>query len=126
MQKRTMQDGSETQEQQEKQNLYEGMYIVSALLNDEARNKTFDRIKEGITKRGGEILKIHDQGKRRLAYEIGTQKEGHYFLIYFNAPPSSINDMWQELRLNENLVRFTTLSAVRVLDELKFKQLPEQ
>ena len=108
------------------QNLYEGMYIVSALLNDAARNATFDRIKDGITRRGGEILKIHDQGKRRLAYEISSQKEGHYFLVYFNAPAASIKEMWQELRLNENLVRFSTQRAIRVLDELKFKQLPEQ
>lgn len=106
--------------------LYEGMYIVSALLNDDARNKTLDRIKDGITRRGGEVLKTHDQGKRRLTYEIGSQKEGHYFLLYFMAPPSSLDDMWQELRLNENLLRFITPRAARVMDELKFKQLPEQ
>lgn len=109
-----------------KQHLYEGMYIVSALLNDDARNKTFDKIKEGITRRGGEVLKIHDQGKRRLAYEIQSQKEGHYYLVYFNAPAASVKEMWQELRLNENLIRFCTLRAARVMDELKFKQLPEQ
>jgi small subunit ribosomal protein S6 len=109
-----------------KQHLYEGMYIVSALLNDDARNKTFEKIKDGITRRGGKILKEHDQGKRRLAYPIRSEKEGHYFLIYFDAPASSIKDMWQELRLNENLIRYCTQRAARVMDELKFKQLPEQ
>ncbi len=106
--------------------LYEGMYIISALLNDDARNKTLDKIKDGITARGGEIVKIHDQGKRRLAYEIASHKEGHYFIIYFNAPAPSIEEMWQELRLNENLVRFSTMRAEKVLEEIKFKQLPEQ
>ena len=111
---------------EDKHCLYEGMYIVSALLNEDARTKTFDKIKEGITKRDGKILKVHDQGKRRLAYEIGSQKEGHYYLVYFDAPSSAIKEMWQELRLNENLIRFCTLRATRVMDEVKFKQLPEQ
>ncbi len=46
-----------------KKNLYEGMYIISAKLSDDARiNKALEKIKHGITSRGGEVLKVHDQG----------------------------------------------------------------
>ena len=41
------------------QHLYEGMYIVSATLSEEARNKALDRIQSGITERGGEMVKVH-------------------------------------------------------------------
>jgi small subunit ribosomal protein S6 len=109
-----------------KQNLYEGMYIISATLSDDARAKALDRILTGITTRGGEIKKLHEQGRRRLAYEIDGHREGYYYLIYFTAPTSAIAELWQEYHLNEDLIRFITLQAEKVLDKIEFKQLVEQ
>ena len=68
--------------QQEKQNIYEGMYVISSTLSEDARQKALDRITSGITEMGGTVHKIHDQGRRRLAYEVEGHREGHYFLIY--------------------------------------------
>jgi len=110
---------------QHRQNLYEGMYVVKATLSDDARHKALDRIQSGITSRGGEIVKIHDQGRRRLAYQIEGHREGHYFLIYFNSNPAAINELWQEYHLNEDLVRFITLRTDKVLDKIEFKTLEE-
>lgn len=107
-------------------NLYEGMYIISATLSDDARHKALDKIQKGITERGGEILKIHDQGRRRLAYEIDGHREGHYFILYFNVKPEAINELWQEYHLNEDLVRFITLSADKVMEKIEFKPLLEE
>lgn len=111
---------------QDKQHLYEGMYIISASLSDDARNKAFQKIQTGITQRGGEILKIHDQGRRRLAYEIDGHREGYYYIIYFNLKPSAIAELWQEYHLNEDLVRFITLRADKVMEKIEFKALEEQ
>lgn len=111
---------------QKRQNLYEGMYVVSAKLSDEARNKALDRIQNGITSRGGEIKKIHEMGRRRLAYEIEGHREGFYYLIYFTAPSSAVAELWQEYHLNEDLVRFFTLRADKVLEKIEFKPLVEQ
>lgn len=107
-------------------NLYEGMYIISATLSDDARNKALDKIQKGITSRKGEVLKIHEQGRRRLAYEINGHKEGYYYLIYFNLAPAGIAELWQEYHLNEDLVRFITLRTEKVLDKIEFKALEEQ
>ncbi len=111
---------------QNRQSLYEGMYVISATLSDDARNKALDRIQTGITSRGGEIKKIHEQGRRRLAYEIEGHREGYYYIVYFTAPTSSINELWQEYHLNEDLVRFITLRADKVMDKIEFKVLEEQ
>lgn len=110
---------------QQKEQLYEGMYILSVHLSDEAREKAFEKIKDKITSRGGKILKIHDQGRRRLAYDINRHREGYYYLMYFTLSPEHINELWEEYRRNEDLLRFITLKAEKVLEELKFKQLPE-
>jgi len=111
---------------QPRQNLYEGMYVISATLSDEARHKALDKVLTGITSHAGEIKKIHEQGRRRLAYEINGHREGYYYLIYFLAPTASISELWQEYHLNEDLVRFITLRTEEVLEKIEFKPLVEQ
>jgi len=111
---------------QEQANLYEGMYILNAHIDDATRQKVFEKIKADVVKHGGEVVKIHDMKKRALMYQIGPHREGHYYLMYFKAMPSKINEMWREYRLNENIIRFMTMRAENVLEELKFQQLTEQ
>lgn len=111
---------------QNSQNLYEGMYVISATLSDDARHKALDKIQAGITSRGGEIKKVHEQGRKRLAYDINGHREGYYFLLYFTAPSTAISELWHEYHLNEDLVRFLTLRAEKVMDKIEFKQLVEQ
>lgn len=106
--------------------LYEGMYILNADVAEDAQTKAFEKIKNGIINRGGNIVKIHDLGKRRLAYRIDNHNEGHYYLMYFDMKPSLIKELWQEYHLTEHLMRYMTKQAEEVLEELKFKQLPEQ
>lgn len=110
----------------DRQNLYEGMYVISATLSDEARNKALDKILSGIKNHGGEIKKVHEQGRRRLAYEISNHREGYYYIVYFTAPASAISELWQEYHLNEDLVRFITLRAEKVMEKIEFKPLVEQ
>jgi small subunit ribosomal protein S6 len=110
----------------EQNRLYEGMYVLNPHLSEDGRNKAFDKIKDQITSRGGSILKIHDQGRRRLAYEINRQKEGYYFLMYFSLAPNFLNELWEEYRRNEDLLRYVTLQTDSVMEEIKFKSLPEQ
>ncbi len=104
-------------------NLYEGMFIIKASLSDEARSKALDRVKGGLTQRGGELIKIHEMGLRRLAYSIDRHKEGVYTLIYFHLPPAHVTEFWQECHLNEDLLRFMTLRTESVLEKLEFAPL---
>ena len=106
--------------------LYEGMYILSSALSDESRKKAFDKIVEGITQKEGEVLKIFDQGRRKLAYEIGGKREGHYYVLYFEAPTSAVQELWKEYHLHEDLVRFMTMRALKVPESLEFKSLKQQ
>jgi small subunit ribosomal protein S6 len=110
---------------QPRQNLYEGMYVISATLSEDARHRALDKIQTGITQRGGEILKIHEQGRRRLAYEISGHREGYYYVIYFNLRSSGITELWQEYHLNEDLIRFITLRTDKVMEKIEFKPLEE-
>jgi small subunit ribosomal protein S6 len=106
--------------------LYEGMYILSASLSDDARQKALEKINNGITGRSGEILKMFDQGRKKMAYEINGRREGHYFLLYFSVPTKHLPDMWREYHLNEDLVRFMTLRTPVVPEKIEFKPLLQE
>ena len=111
--------------EKEHKNLYEGMFVIAANLSDEARRSSVEKIKAMIVQSGGEIVKEHDMGRRRLAYEIKRHKEGYYTLLYFNLAPSEMKALWKEWRLMEDLLRFLTLKAENVLEKLEFKALAE-
>lgn len=108
------------------EHLYEGMYVIRANLSEDARQKALEKIKEGITQAGGEILKEHDLGRKRLAYEINRQREGFYFLFFFTLPPAAVEALWKAYHINEDLLRFITLRAEKVLEKIEFKELAEQ
>lgn len=112
-----------------KKNLYEGMYLIGANISEEARAGSLDKIEKEIEGFGGKVLKKHDLGVRRLAYEIDGQREGHYHLWYFEADPATMSDLWREHRLNRehlNLLRFMTSRAKEVREEIKFKAVGER
>ncbi len=109
----------------ERKHLYEGMYILSTTLSDDARQKALEKITNAIAEKGGEIHKTFDQGRKRLAYEINKRREGHYFLLFFSISTQAIKQMWKEYNLNEDLIRFITLKVEQVPDKIEFQPLPE-
>lgn len=112
-------------EKEEQRNLYEGMYIISATLSDKARQDALERLKQGITSRGGEIKMTHELGRKKIAYEMSGHREGHYYLLYFEVVPSALKSLWRDYRLNEDLVRFMTLRTETVLEKLEFPEIVE-
>ena len=111
--------------QKQRNYLYEGMYILSAVLSEDARQKALDKITSGITDKGGEIQKMFDQGRRKMAYDINKRREGHYFILYFTAPSKAVEQLWREYHLNEDMLRFMTVRANEVPEKIEYQPLPE-
>lgn len=110
----------------QKNHLYEGMYILSATLSDDARQRALEKITSGITSNGGEVHTTFEQGRKKLAYEIDGRREGYYYIIYFTVATSSIGELWKEYHLNEDLIRFMTMRVENVPEKLEFKPLIQQ
>ncbi|MCK4935123.1 MAG: 30S ribosomal protein S6 [Simkaniaceae bacterium] len=106
-----------------KQELYEGIYIINATLSEEASKKALERITSAIESRDGVVKKIHEQGRKKLAYEILGSKQGYFFVIFFTIAPAMIAELWKDYHLNEDLVRFMTLRTDVVQETLEFKSL---
>lgn len=84
---------------------YEVTFILPPALGEEETNNLQNNVQGWITDQGGEIVKVNHWGRRRLAYNIKTYKEGYYILIEFDAPPSAIRELDRRMRLDTNFLR---------------------
>lgn len=87
-------------------NNYELALILNAKAEDETRTATLEKVKEYITRFGGEISDIDEWGRKRLAYEIQKMNEGYYYFIHFNAKGDVVAQIENRLRITENILRF--------------------
>ena len=87
-------------------NKYELALVLSARLEDEERLAALEKVKEQITRFGGEIKDIDEWGKKRLAYEIQKEKEGFYYFIHFDAEPAAPAEVESRIRIMEPVLRF--------------------
>ena len=90
-------------------NNYELALVVSAKLDDEAREAVVEKAKDYITRAGGQIGEIDAWGKKRLAYEIQYEKEGFYYFIPFEAEPTAPAEIESQCRIMENVLRYLIL-----------------
>ena len=56
--------------------VYETMYILRPDLREEQIEQAVNKYQTFIQEQGAERIEIQNRGKRRLAYEIGKQREG--------------------------------------------------
>ena len=86
-------------------NQYEVMYVIDAALEDSARIELIDRFSELVKKKGGEIDRVDEWGKRRLAYAINYKTEGYYVLMYIKAPSELPKELERNFQINDKILR---------------------
>ena len=86
-------------------NQYEVMYVIDAALEDSARVELINRFSELVKKNGGEIDRVDEWGKRRLAYAINYKTEGYYVLMYVKAPSELPKELERNFQINDKVLR---------------------
>ena len=108
-------------------NLYETTFIVDSMLRSDDISNLRDRVTGFISNNGGEIVKLEEWGKRRLAYEINKKQYGYYVHIRFSAPPALPRLLENEYKLNESVLRYLTVRVdPRALKQEKLDQEKQQ
>ena len=87
-------------------NQYEVMYVVDAALEDSARSELINRFNELVVKNGGEVERVDEWGKRRLAYAINYKTEGYYVLMYIKAPADLPRELERNLKISDQVLRY--------------------
>ena len=90
-------------------NQYEVMYVIDPALEDGARVELINRFSELVKKNGGEIDRVDEWGKRRLAYAINYKTEGYYVLMYIKAPADLPRELERNLKISESVLRYLVI-----------------
>ena len=83
---------------------YEVMFIVNATLTDDAIASTVEKFKTLITK-NGEVTKVEEIGKKRLAYPIMKMNEGYYVLVEFTSDPQFPKELGRIFNITDEVIR---------------------
>jgi small subunit ribosomal protein S6 len=84
---------------------YELMLVLRPDTADDRVQQILDRTTRGIAESEGQVVKVSPWGRRRLAYPISGHREGSYFIVVFDAPSESIDELERGLNITEEIMR---------------------
>ena len=85
---------------------YELVFIVQPEVEEEPRAALVSKISQTVTELQGEVKQVDPWGKRRLAYPIKKYREGFYFLMLMELPPTAVRSLEKALKLMEDVLRY--------------------
>lgn len=86
---------------------YELTFVVRADIPEDAVSSTVEQIQNWVTAdEGNEVLRVDQWGRRKLAYPINEQREGHYVLLEITLAPNSIAELERNLKLSDAVLRY--------------------
>jgi len=100
--------GYETEERKRMRD-YELTIVIRILPSDEEVNQAIDQVIQTIELGENGVVKSVDRklfGRRRLAYEIDGQREGHYVFIKADIQPEHLPELETELKLADAVLRY--------------------
>jgi small subunit ribosomal protein S6 len=97
---------------------YETTFIVDSIFEDDRVDSIVNKYSNFFKKNEGEVIKTEKWGRRKLAYPIKKKATGSYVSIEFTADPSVIAKLERAYHLDDDILRFLTVSFdKKTLDE---------
>ena len=93
---------------------YESVIIVKPQLSDGEVGDFVTKVKDLITKNGGEIVSEEKLGRRKFTHEINHVRDGFYLYLKFKAQATFVKTLENTLKLNTNVLRAMTMVALEV------------
>ena len=91
--------------------VYETICIIKTTLTDEEMGKLIAKVRGFIEKAGGEILKMENWGKKKMAYEVRKEKKGAYVFFRFRGPSPVVSELERQYRLEDAIIKFLTIKC---------------
>ncbi len=94
-------------------NFYETAVILNPNLSEEEVKSAVDKITGLVTSSGGEMLKVDNWGKRKLAYELNKHKIGLYIFFIFKSPAETIRKLEDYFKVYDLVVKFLVIRLTK-------------
>ena len=105
---------------------YETIFILDPDLEEEQAQSAIEKVKGIISQTNGEILKVEDWGKRKLAYEVKKKSKGHYLLIHFSGTPALLSELERNFRVMDAVIKFQSVRLDERQASVSESPLPEE
>ena len=84
---------------------YETVFIVNPELGEEAAKAMLEKFSGIITGNGGNIEKVDEWGKKKLAYLIEDYSEGYYYVVTFTAAAAVPAELDRVFNITDGILR---------------------
>ena len=84
---------------------YELGFILNPEVSEDEIRSLLDRIEQIVANYGGQIFKVNQWGRRRLAYPIERHRDGYYIFIDMILTPETVTEIERTLRVSEIVFR---------------------
>lgn len=84
---------------------YELGFILNPEVNEEQTRTILERIEQIVSNYGGQIMRVNQWGRRRLAYQIEHNRDGLYVFIDMILAPETVSELDRTLKVSEQVIR---------------------
>ena len=88
----------------EKIGSYETLFVVNAQMTEEDTKAMVEKF-TGLIAANGTIESVNEWGKRRLAYPINDETEGHYLFVEFSSNPEFPAELDRIYKITDGVLR---------------------
>jgi small subunit ribosomal protein S6 len=87
---------------------YELALIINPEVSEEETRAVLDRVEQIVATYGGQIVRVNQWGRRRLAYPIERHRDGFYVFIDMILTPETVIELERTLKVSETVLRHMT------------------
>jgi small subunit ribosomal protein S6 len=84
---------------------YELGFILNPEVSEEQTRAILDRVEQVVTNYGGQIVRVNQWGRRRLAYPIEHHRDGYYTFVDMILTPETVIELERTLKVSEEVLR---------------------
>ena len=84
---------------------YELGFILNPEVNEEQTSAILERIEKIVKNHDGQVVKVNQWGRRRLAYPIEHHRDGYYVFIDMMLTPETVLELDRTLKVSEEVMR---------------------
>jgi small subunit ribosomal protein S6 len=101
---------------------YELLYIVHPDHEGDQLKEVVGKYADLVSSQGGEVLKVEEWSKQKLAYPIRKCTKGQYVLMTYLGPSKLTHELERILRLDEPVLKYLTVKLSDNPDPEKRRQ----
>ena len=84
---------------------YELGFIINPEVSEEQTSAILERIEKIVKNYDGQVVKVNQWGRRRLAYPIDHHRDGYYVFIDMILTPETVVELDRTLKVSEEVMR---------------------